>query len=203
MRRPGLGRWALLAAMFCALSPAVARSAPTKAPWFSLESTQGGLRTPANFAGRVVLLMYEDRDSGEVNAALKAEVKRRIDREPGARDLVVLPVADVRKYDYFPARKIVRRAVIDRAQKLGTEILLDWRGDILRAYGFVAPGSNVVLLGREGTLLYRQTVPLDAPERARFHAALTNALNARHPEANASPGPSSAQTRPPQEGRTK
>ncbi|HEY0712349.1 MAG TPA: hypothetical protein VGF45_06730 [Polyangia bacterium] len=168
--------WVWLLACLVLLCAAGARSPAAKAPWFSLEATSGGVRTPASFAGRVVLLMYEDRDSGELNAALKAEVKRRMENEPAARTLVVLPVADVRKYNYFPARGIVRRAVVERAETLGTDILLDWTGDIARAYGFVAPGSNVVLIGRDGVHLYQRTSPLDATERRRFHAVLSTAL---------------------------
>jgi hypothetical protein len=158
------------------LLPPAARA--EKAPWFTLPATSGATRTPASYAGRVALLMYEDRDSRSVNAALKDEVKRRIDGEGLAGQLVVVPIADLRKYDYWPARAVVRRAVSDEARTLGAEILLDWKGDVLRSYGFAAPGSNVVLLGKDGSLLYRRTAPLDAAERRRFHQLLSRALAA-------------------------
>lgn len=148
------------------------------APWFALEGTAGGaLRTPASYAGRTVLLMYEDRQSEAVNAALKTEVARRIDAEKLQRALVVVPVADLRAYRRWPARGIARAAVRDRARALGAEILLDWTGEIRAAYRFHTPGSNVALIGRDGTLLYRHSGALDQVERQRFHRILSQALS--------------------------
>jgi hypothetical protein len=149
---------------------------PRQAPGFVLESTGGGRRSLADHAGRVVLLMYEDRDSQEQNAVLKAEVRRRIRQESLDRDLAVVPIADVRRYDYWPARSVVRAAVADRARVLGTEILLDWSGDIARRYGFRTPGSNVALVGRAGEWLYQRSGALAADERRRFHQLLSGAL---------------------------
>jgi hypothetical protein len=149
------------------------------APWFALEASSGAIRTLWSYHGQVLLLMYEDRDSQEDNQALKAEVGRRIAAERLAGQLVVVPVADVRRYDYWPARKIVRKAVAEQARALGTEILLDWKGDVLRRYGFRSPGSNVALIGHDGPLLYLQSGPLVAWERRRFHEALTAGLAAR------------------------
>lgn len=162
------------------LIPALALAEPTRqAPWFSLESSSGATRTLKSYRGRVVLLMYEDRDSGGVNAALKAEVARRFKAESLATKVVVVPVADVHRYNSWPARKIVRAKVAEKAKVLGAEILLDWTGDIARAYGFSSPGSNVVLIGRSGNLLYKKSGPLDEAERARFHQILSGALGTR------------------------
>ena len=155
--------------------PAVGRPAP----WFTLESTSGPIHTLWSYAGRVLLLMYEDRDSQELNAALKSEVRRRIWAERLGPGLAVVPVADVRRYDYWPARKIVRNAVIERARALGTEILLDWKGDILRRYSFQSPGSNVVLIGHDGLLLFHESGSLWPAQRRRFHQVLSEALEAR------------------------
>jgi hypothetical protein len=132
--------------------------------------------------------MYEDRDSQELNARLKAEVRARIRAERLERALAVVPVADLRRYDYWPARAVVRRAVVERARELGTEILLDWRGDLARRYGFRSPGSNVVLIGHQGALLYQRFGPLDGPERLRFHQTLARALAARTGATPSRPG---------------
>ena len=149
------------------------------APWFALEGSSGRTRTLWSYAGRVLLLMYEDRDSRELNGALKREVRRRFSAERLAGQLVVVPVADVRRYDYWPARAVVRKAVIKEARALGAEILLDWKGDVLRRYGFRAPGSNVALVAHDGTLLYHRSRPLLAEDRSRFHEVLSAALAAR------------------------
>lgn len=154
-----------------------------QAPSFALESTGGGRRSLVDYAGRVVLLMYEDRDSQEQNASLKAEIRQRIRQESLGRNLAVVPIADVRRYDYWPARSVVRRAVADQARALGTEILLDWNGEIARRYGFRTPGSNVALIGRAGELLHQRTGALAADERRRFHRILSGALK---PPASAS-----------------
>jgi hypothetical protein len=123
--------------------------------------------------------MYEDRDSRGLNAALKAEVRRRVLGERLTGKLVVVPVADVRRYDYWPARTAVRKAVGKEARELGAEILLDWKGDILRRYGFRAPGSNVALIAHDGKLLYHRTRPLGGADREAFHQVLSAALAAR------------------------
>jgi hypothetical protein len=175
----GIPRRALLATALAALLAAPLgplQAQPHKAPGFKLEGTSGLTRTLASYSGRVALLMYEDRDSGEVNAALKTEVDHRIHYDERGRDLVVVPIADLRNYNRFGVRPFVRRAVVGKARSLGVEILLDWSGDILRAYGFVAPGSNVALVGRDGSLVYFKRGPLDQAERRRFHQALSEAL---------------------------
>ena len=162
--------WPLLA--FSSSSSAEPRPAPS----FALESTGGARRSLADYAGRVVLLMYEDRDAQDENALLKAEVRRRIRQELLGRSLAVVPIADVRRYDYWPARSVVRAAVADQAKALGAEILLDWNGDIARRYGFRTPGSNVALIGRSGELLYQYAGALAAEQRRRFHELLSGAL---------------------------
>jgi len=150
------------------------------APWFALEGSTGATRTLWSYAGRVLLLMYEDRDSRELNGALKREVQRRFSTERQANQLVVVPVADVHRYDYWPARGVVRKAVSKEARRLGAEILLDWKGEVLRRYGFRSPGSNVALVGHDSTLLYHHVaLPLTPSERAAFHQALSAALAAR------------------------
>jgi hypothetical protein len=149
---------------------------PAKAPPFRLEATSGATRTLGSYAGKVVLLMYEDRDSRTINAALKEEVRQRIAREGLQQRLAVVPVADVSSYDRWPARGIVRAAVAREARALGAEILLDWSGEIRRAYALVTPGSNVVLVGRGGERLYQKSGALDVEERARFRRALERAL---------------------------
>jgi hypothetical protein len=151
-------------------------ASPRQAPWFALESTAGGTHSQADYLGRVVLMMYEDRDSQQLNAPLKEEVRRRIHQEGLGRSLAVVPIADVRRYDYWPARPVVRAAVADQAKALGAEILLDWKGEIARRYGFRTPGSNVALIGRAGELLYQRAGVLAADERRRFHQLLSSAL---------------------------
>jgi hypothetical protein len=150
------------------------------APWFALEGTTGATRTLWSYAGRVLLMMYEDRDSQGLNAALKEEVRQRMAAERLSGLLVVVPVADVSRYDYWPARSVVRKAVVEQARKLGAEILLDWKGQVRRRYGFRSPGSNVALIGHDGQLLFHQTTTLADPDRRRFHELLTGALAARN-----------------------
>jgi hypothetical protein len=69
-------------------------------------------------------------------------VRRRFSAERLAGQLMVVPVADVRRYDYWPARAVVRKAVIKEARALGAEILLDWKGDVPAPLRLPGPGQQ-------------------------------------------------------------
>lgn len=134
-------------------------------PDVRLESAFGGARSLAAWRGRVVVLVYEDKDASDQNAALKRELAPELQ---GARDAAVVPVADLRGFDFFPASSFARRAVQGVAHANRAEVLIDWKGALGNAYRLPRGQSAVLLLDRAGEVRYRHLGALDGSERRRF-----------------------------------
>jgi hypothetical protein len=119
-------------------------------------------RTP----GRPTLLVYEDKESSPLNGELKAELSRLARGERYRSAVTLVPVADVREYDYWPVRGFVRDAIRDESRKVGTPIYCDWNGAFGRAFGIQHGTSTVILLGKDNTVLfaYEGKLPKSATE---------------------------------------
>lgn len=142
----------------------------------TLESTGGPVRRLSDFAGKVVVLIYEDRESAQQNAALKRELAERAQRADRSRNVVLLPVADLHAYDFWPAHGFARKAVVDAAAKAGIEILMDWEGSTARALKLHPKQSQVLVFDAAGSELFRSSGTLSDAERSRFFAVLERAL---------------------------
>lgn len=131
-----------------------ARAVDTEDRAFDLRSVQG----------RPILVVYEDKDSAHVNDAFKAELAR-LARDGTYRSAIALvPVADVRHYDYWPVRGFVKDAIRDESKRQGTGIYCDWSGDFSRALSLPTGTSSVVLFGRSGRALFAKSGRLSASE---------------------------------------
>ena len=78
--------------------------------------------------------------------------------------VALVPVADVRHYDYWPVRGFVKDAIQSESKKQGTRIYCDWSGDFSKALSLQTGTSNVVLYGRNGRLLFAKAGRLSAAE---------------------------------------
>lgn len=156
-----------------AAAPALAR-----APEFACEGTSGQTRRLADYIGRAVIVMYEDRDSNHQNDTLKTELAARARAQDLSRDVSLVPVANLSQYNFWPAMGFARDAVVDIAREQQTEILIDWSGDMARAYRFRPGVSYVLVLTRDGRVLFRHAGTLNANARGRFFNAITEAMTA-------------------------
>lgn len=147
-------------------------------PDLSLESTAGHTRRLGQYAGRIVVLMYEDRHSTHQNDALKADLVHRARTSGLARQVALLPIANVQGLRFWPVEGFVRSTVNDAAHRYGIEILIDWTGSVGRAFRFPSGMSNVAIVGRGGTVLYRHTGTLSPLQRAQFFQILAGELSA-------------------------
>lgn len=103
-----------------------------------------------SMSGKIVLIFYEDKDSAQLNMALKNELGK-VQKSPGWKpNVVVAAVADVSGYDWWPARGFVKDAIQAEQRKAGTPIYLDWSGDFGKAIKAKKGASNVVLVGADG-----------------------------------------------------
>lgn len=141
-----------------------------------LDGTEHGARRLGDYRGRVVVLFYEDRDSASQNELLKQEMSARAQEAGLARQVVLLPIANLEAFDFWPARPIARGHVVDIARRFGIEILIDWSGATAQAWGFAKRQSHVLVLDGEGRPLFRESGPLDGAARGRFFAVLGQAV---------------------------
>jgi hypothetical protein len=146
------------------------------APAFSLEGTSGQTRRLRDYLGRVVILIYEDRDSNQQNNALKRELAERARTQDLTRDVAVVPVANLSGYSFWPAAGFARDAVVDIAREQGMEILMDWTNAMSGAYRFRPSTSYVLVLSRDGRVLFRHAGALPARARMRFFSVIGEAI---------------------------
>lgn len=162
-----------------AATPATMQAPPRpRAPEFALEGTAGQTRRLRDYLGRVVILMYEDRDSNQQNDALKRELAQRARSQDLTHDVAVVPVANLSGYHFWPAEGFARDAVVDIARQQQIEILIDWTGSMASAYRFRAGVSYVMVLDRAGRVLFRHAGPLAAQQRVRFFDAVADGMMA-------------------------
>lgn len=146
------------------------------APDFALEGTSGQTRRLRDYLGRVVILIYEDRDSNQQNNDLKRELAERARAENLTRDVAVVPVANLSSYSFWPASGFARDAVVDIARQQGMEILIDWSNTMSGAYRFRPSTSYVMVLGRDGRVLFRHAGSLPLRARMRFFSVIGEAI---------------------------
>ncbi|MEZ4392241.1 MAG: hypothetical protein R3A48_14205 [Polyangiales bacterium] len=148
------------------------------APEFTCEGSSGATRHLRNYLGRAVVIVYEDRDSNHQNDVLKRELEDRVRAQGLASAVSVVPVANLSGFNFWPAMGYARDAVVDIARQQRTEVLIDWSGNMARAYRFRPGVSYVMVLSREGRVMFRHAGTLQASARSRFFNALTNAIAA-------------------------
>lgn len=157
-------------------APAPPAPPPPMAPDFALEGTSGQTRRLRDYRGRVVILIYEDRDSNQQNNELKRELAERARAQDLSRDVAVVPVANLSSYSFWPASGFARDAVIDIAREQGMEILIDWSSTMSGAYRFRPSTSYVMVLGRDGRVLFRHAGMLPPRARMRFFSVIGEAM---------------------------
>ncbi len=149
------------------------------APEFSCEGTSGRTRHLSHYLGRAVIIVYEDRDSNHQNDVLKQELAARARAQDLTQDVSVVPVANLSGFAFWPAQGFARDAVLDIARQQQMEILIDWTGEMARAYRFRPAMSYVMVLSREGRVLFRHAGTLDASARGRFFNAVSESIATR------------------------
>lgn len=134
----------------------------------SLESTSGELRELSSYAGRVVVLFWEDRERQHDNQALKDALGAYSGDPRLTNEVAVVAVGDVSAFDFAPARAVVRASLSAIARLLGIELLFDWKAELTRAPLELEPRkSNVVVLDREGGVAWKAPGKLDVAARER------------------------------------
>lgn len=100
-------------------------------------------------AGRVVVLLHQDRHSSEQNAAFKDALGRLAVRYADRLQLVAL--ADVGGYDFWPAKGYVKDALRPLSAEGGVMVLCDWKSSVRKAYALL-PKQSAVFVVAHGEL---------------------------------------------------
>jgi len=119
-------------------------------PAARVESLDGRVLDTRTFAGKNVLVFYEDKDAAKHNMALKNDLAK-VKSSPGWKpNVLVAAVADVSAYDWWPAKGFVKDAIQAESRKAGITIYCDWSGEFGRAVKAKKGASNVILVGPDG-----------------------------------------------------
>jgi hypothetical protein len=132
------------------------------------------LRATAN---KPILVIYEDKDSAHQNDALKDELARLAKGDRYKQAIVLLAIADVDGYAYWPVKGFVKDAIKDQSHKFGTVIYCDWTGAVRTKMGLRKNTSNVILYGRDGKVLFSAEGRMSNDQRAKLIALLRSQVD--------------------------
>jgi len=118
-----------------------------KAPEFTLQDQFEKTIALRQYEGRIVLLIASDKEGSSQNAAWTKAV-----RDKYAERVVIQGIADVSIVPFFLKGKIR-----NDFKKDGDSILLDWKGEVFKAYGLTKGVSNVILIDRDGAIRHRSS----------------------------------------------
>ena len=166
-RRGALGA-VLFGAMLVSTSSSALPSHGTSRPSTRVVDADDRVFDLGTANGRPALVVYEDRESATLNAGLKAELSRVAKGDRYRSAVVLVPVADVAKYDYWPVRGFVKDAIRGESKKLGAPIFCDWDGSFAQSVGIHRGTSSVILYGRNGRVLFAYSGKVSEPDTRRL-----------------------------------
>jgi hypothetical protein len=138
------------------------------APNARLENADGGAREIKGWKGKPILIVYEDKDSATQNKTLKDELAKLAKGDRYKATVALAAVADVSSYDFWPVKGFVKDAIRDESKKAGTTIYCDWTGAFREAYQIKRGSSSVILVGKEGRVLFAAQGPVSSADRTRL-----------------------------------
>lgn len=118
---------------------------------FKLEDQFGVKTTEEDVSGKIVILIGSGKEGSEYNAVWGKTIHDSLNADDGYEDIVFLPLADLRGVPFF-MKSFVKSRFPKEAEK---RVLLDWKGDIPKAYDFAPDSSNVLVFDRAGKLIFR------------------------------------------------
>ncbi|MCP3103706.1 peroxiredoxin family protein [Myxococcus sp. K15C18031901] len=150
-------------------------SAPHQGPMdATLRTSTGDEVRLSRWRGKPVILFYEDKDSTTLNAGLKEDLFARGKERNLLGSAFVVAVANLQKFDFFPARQIALSYVRDEEKKVGVPILVDLKGTLGEPpWELPTKTSNVLLLDAGGAVVYRHSGRMKPEEQTAFFAALS------------------------------
>ncbi|MDP2273234.1 MAG: YtfJ family protein [Archangium sp.] len=141
-----------------------------------ISNTKGQSVWMTQLWGKPTVIFYEDKDATFQNQPLKDELFKK-GKEKGLLDAVsVIAIANVRAFDWFPAKNFVVAAVKDAEKKSGVPVYVDWTGSLSsKPWNLSATGSNVLVIDATGEkVLFSKVGALTAAEIDQVFELLTS-----------------------------
>jgi hypothetical protein len=123
-------------------------------------------------SGQPLLVVYEDQDGGKQNHAMKDLIAAYHDPIANRARVAVWPVADLSKWNWWPAKSHALSDVQKSASKQNTHILIDWTGALHKAWGLSRGKNSIVLIGSDGKVRYASEGETTSAQRAALEAEL-------------------------------
>ncbi len=158
------------AALAAVLVPGVSLALPkegVEAPNARLEDADGHKLQMSSLKGKPILIVYEDKDSATQNQPLKDDLSKLAKGDKYKSKVALAAVADVSGYDFWPVKGFVKDAIREESKKQQTTIYCDWDGSFRKTYGIRKGASNVILIGKDGRVLFAGSGALGANDRKR------------------------------------
>ena len=119
-----------------------------------------------------VLVFYEDKEAEGQNKEAQRVLGRINDRAENRARFEFVAVADVEKWDWWPAKRYVLADLKQIARRENTPLFADWKGAVRKAWGLGAHQSTLVLAGSDGKLLFAGAGTLSAAQLGALVARL-------------------------------
>jgi Bacterial protein of unknown function (YtfJ_HI0045) len=112
----------------------------------------------SRYQGKPIIVFYEDRHSTQMNKPLKTKLFEW-GKAHGLMDAAnVIAIANLKAFNFFPAKGFALQHVRGVEQKVGIPILVDLDGTMNAPPWSLPPeSSTVVVFDREGAIVYRKT----------------------------------------------
>ena len=152
----------------------VARALPPVgqvAPRVEVENVAARAMRPLPDA-RPVLVVYEDKDAQTQNEHARKVLGRITDRAENRARFEFAAVADVAKWNWWPAKKYVLEDLQKIAARENTVLFADWTGAVRTAWGLTQHKSALVLTGSDGKVLFAGEGTLSDAQLAALVAEL-------------------------------
>ena len=144
----------------------------TKAPSLRVEDLAGGSIALTD-DHVVTLVIYEDQKAGTQNQKVRDRIGPITDRPENRDKLRLLAVADLERWDFWPAKKYVIEDLHKISKKENTPIYCDWKGRVRREWGLTRGRSGVILLDTHGIFRFAAEGPLDDGQIEQLVARLS------------------------------
>lgn len=142
------------------------------APNAKVEDADGRVLEMKHLKGKPILIVYEDKDSAKTNQTFKDELAKLAKGDKYRKVIALAAVADVSSYNFWPVKGFVKDAIRDESKKVGATIYCDWDGGFRSAYKIRSGTSSVVLVGKNGQILFAAEGALKADDRKKVLALL-------------------------------
>ena len=142
------------------------------APSGKVEDADGKQLDTKTIKGKPLLIVYEDRDAATQNDALKKELGVLAKGDKYKSKIALAAVADVSAFDFWPVKGFVKDAIREESKKAGTTIYCDWTGSFRKAFKITKGKSSVLLVGKDGKVLFAGEGTLSAEDRKKLLALL-------------------------------